>query len=689
MAGSKAYEIKKAYDPTKLTLKEFVDLYRLESKQPNFGTEVLKNKVFKTMLDKPVLEIFNNEASTTMDNNLLADAQNTLPNESAIGQLQSNIRVIEANVLDRRIPSLTKTDSVLRENIANNYSKVSNGVIRVATRGGRSTAKVQFNASMIGQLVNNLERYIEKNPQDKPVANAILFNLEIGARPSLVSELTSKHYVKNKITSEMQAQGYTGTDGINIPAGTRGTKRTRQGNVANIQPFSSPLTNRGITILQDQSDYNRTKFGETKLNNYFQIEGKDGLRPVNLTDMNRILAAGIPGSNSGEKVTPKGMVLQMNKDGSVTETNNALTAGKIRHVFINSALTFGKMSPQKLASLMSRDIGGGAGATNVYMGSPGQYSNEVISDINRISQVNWTAYSIINSPEIKQNYASDKLVKNPASLIFGDNTDNKTKDTTFIKFNDAKPLNIEMQQTGFSVELENADTTPSLIKDAKDSTINLSEQDAEVAKKNNLTDWINSLSKGKTLSAIGASLTYAGTKVMQGVVGSAVLNDPAQAAVEIGAEVLMGPMKANAFILAMQTSQTALDRPEIIGKKLGVPSSQVYENQPEFEQKLEDRLVVEGMADEELKLGEDIQMRDDLRSVQNFNKLNVRPKNEDGFVSLSDKLKARSLQKQNANSIGLETSMQDMTEAQPMNNAMDQNQSNLLKKKVPEQQGFI
>ena len=82
-------------------------------------------------------------------------------------------------------------------------------------------------------------------------------------------------------------------------------------------------------------------------------------------------------------------------------------------------------------------------------------------------------------------------------------------------------------------------------------------------------------------------------------------------------------------------------------------------------------------------------MRDDLRSVQNFNKLNVRPKNEDGFVSLSDKLKARSLQKQNVNSMGLETSMQDMTEAQPMNNAMDQNQSNLLKKKVPEQQGFI
>jgi len=640
MAGSKAYEIKKAYDPTKLTLREFVELYRAESEQPNFGTELVKNKVFKTMLDKPVLEIFHNEASTTMDNNLLADAQNTMTSDSAIGQLQSNIRVIEANVLDRRIPSLTKTNPVFREDIANNYSKVSNGVIRVATRGGRSSAKVQYNASMIGQLVNNLERYIKENPQDKPIANAILLNLELGARPSLVSELTTKHYVKNKITQEMQAQGYTGTDGINIPAGTKGTKRTRQGNVANIQPFSSPLTNRAITILQDQSDFNRTKFGENKLNNYFQIEGKDGLRPVTPADMNKILAAGIPGSNSGEKVTPNGMVLQMNKDGSVTETNNPLTAGKIRHVFINSALTFGKMNPQKLASLMSRDIGGGAGATNVYMGSPGQYSNEVIRDINTISEANWTAYSIINSPEIKENYQVNKMVKNPASLIFGDNTDSKTKDTSLIKFRDAKPLDIQMQQTGFSVELENTDTSPDLIKEPNSTKINLSDADVEVVKKNNLTDWINNLSKGKTFTTIGAGLTYAGTKLMQGVVGSAVLDNPAQAAVELGTEVLMGPVKGNAFILAMQSSQTGLDTPEIIGKKLGVDVSDVYKDEAKYKQKLEDRLVVEGMADEEQKLGEDIQMKDDLRSVQDFNKLNVRPKDE-GFISLTDKLKSR------------------------------------------------
>ena len=338
--------------------------------------------------------------------------------------------------------------------------------------------------------------------------------------------------------------------------------------------------------------------------------------------------------------------MSMNADGSVTETNKPLTAGKIRHVFINSALTYGKMSPQKLASLMSRDIGGGAGATNVYMGSPGQYSNEVIRDINRISEANWTAYSIINSPEIKENYQTNKLVKNPSQLIFGDNTDSKTKDTSLINFKSAKPLDIEIQQTGFTAELENKDRSPDLIKDSKNKTINLSERDAEVAKKNNLTDWINSLGKGKTFSAIAGGLSYAGTKIMQGVIGSAVLDNPAQAAIELGTEIAMGPIKGNAFILSMQASQTGLDTPEIIAKKLGVPASDVYRDEDKFKQKLEDRLVVEGMADEEQKLGENIQMKDSLRAIQEFNQINTRPKNQ-GFISLADRLKARRNQNNN------------------------------------------
>ena len=82
--------------------------------------------------------------------------------------------------------------------------------------------------------------------------------------------------------------------------------------------------------------------------------------------------------------------------------------------------------------------------------------------------------------------------------------------------------------------------------------------------------------------------------------------------------------------------------------------------------------------------------RDTLESVQQYRDTDVRKgKRPLDVPSYKEKVDARLLNKQNANSMGLETSLQDMGEVQPMNNAMDQDQSNLLRKKVPEQQGFI
>jgi len=85
-----------------------------------------------------------------------------------------------------------------------------------------------------------------------------------------------------------------------------------------------------------------------------------------------------------------------------------------------------------------------------------------------------------------------------------------------------------------------------------------------------------------------------------------------------------------------------------------------------------------------------IASRDTLESVQQYRDTDVRKgKRPLDVPSYKEKVDARLLNKQNANSMGLETSLQDMGEVQPMNNAMDQDQSNLLRKKVPEQQGFI
>ena len=85
-----------------------------------------------------------------------------------------------------------------------------------------------------------------------------------------------------------------------------------------------------------------------------------------------------------------------------------------------------------------------------------------------------------------------------------------------------------------------------------------------------------------------------------------------------------------------------------------------------------------------------IASKDTLESVQQYRDTDVRKgKRLTDVPSYKEKMDARLRDKQNINSMGLETSLQDMEKIQPMNTAMDQDQSNLLRKKVPEQQGFI
>ena len=85
-----------------------------------------------------------------------------------------------------------------------------------------------------------------------------------------------------------------------------------------------------------------------------------------------------------------------------------------------------------------------------------------------------------------------------------------------------------------------------------------------------------------------------------------------------------------------------------------------------------------------------IASKDTLESVQNYRNTDVRKgKRQLDVPSYKEKVDARLLQKQNASSMGLETSEKDMSEVQPMGYAMEQDQSELLRKKVPEAQGFI
>ena len=85
-----------------------------------------------------------------------------------------------------------------------------------------------------------------------------------------------------------------------------------------------------------------------------------------------------------------------------------------------------------------------------------------------------------------------------------------------------------------------------------------------------------------------------------------------------------------------------------------------------------------------------IASKDTLESVQQYRDTDVRKgKRQLDVPSYKEKVDARLLNKQNASSMGLESSEKDMSEVQPMGYAMKQDQSELLRKKVPEAQGFI
>tara|TARA_R100001369_G_scaffold82081_1_gene113595 strand:+ start:37 stop:2064 length:2028 start_codon:yes stop_codon:yes gene_type:complete len=85
-----------------------------------------------------------------------------------------------------------------------------------------------------------------------------------------------------------------------------------------------------------------------------------------------------------------------------------------------------------------------------------------------------------------------------------------------------------------------------------------------------------------------------------------------------------------------------------------------------------------------------IASEDTLESVQQYRDTDVRKgKRQLDVPSYKEKIDDRLIQKRNASSMGLETSEKDMSEVQPMGYAMEQDQSELLRKKVPEAQGFI
>jgi hypothetical protein len=442
-AGTQAYIVDKDYDPRTTTLNEFLSMFEKESVEvggregnKTWGNLIRNNKITKQYLDQPVITLFG--AVPSESQSIMADIQNAAGGQAA--NIQSKFRVIEANIFPK-LSTLGKKEGV---DLVSGYSKISEEVKKIQTRGGKFTAQKGFNVNKIGELIQNLQEHVKKFPEDKPIANAIIFNIDNGSRPSLTTELRTIHYIKNQLGETGAAMGLTGRDGLLIPAGTKGVKRQAKGQAPNVQPYNAPLSKRGITILQDQSDYNSKIIGDNKkLDFFFQVlDEKGNPRPITLPDINRVL----------KTTTPEGMLFEYTEKGT-QPLKTAITSKNLRNLFINSAALV--VDKENIAMLTNRDTAINTGSQEIYMGSPGQYKSKAIQDLDKISMTNWGFYTLRDTKN-KQVYQESGQMLNPNQFIFGKNEiDPETKkylpdNVEYTKFMEADAKEVPIQTKGFS-----------------------------------------------------------------------------------------------------------------------------------------------------------------------------------------------------------------------------------------------
>ena len=440
--GTQAFELEGTYDPRTMTLDEFLTLYETESskggrKNKNWGNLIRNNPVAKPYLNQPALTLFGAVPTSSDTGSIMADIQNAQLKSAAT--LQSKFRVIEQNIF-KRLQVIAKNEKL--PSLLENYGPITIEVKKLKTRGGLYTARFGFDVNKIGELIENLEKHVAQFPEDKPIANAILFNLENGSRPGLTTEIRTVHFQPSLFGEEAELMGFEKRPGLLIPAGTKGVKRQSGGQVPNLQPYNAPLSKRAITILQDQSDYNSRVIGDDiKLDNYFQVTDKKSNkpRPLDLTkDVNRVL----------DLTSPNGIIVEYTDEGT-KPTKTPLKSKQLRNLYLNVA-ALAIDNKVNIAMLTNRDVPENVGSQEIYMGRPGQYKSSALADLEKVSMTNWGFFTL-RSDEAKENYKKG-MIRDPSELIFGDNTPDKTKNIKFVLPNDVQIQNIPMQTTGKSFE---------------------------------------------------------------------------------------------------------------------------------------------------------------------------------------------------------------------------------------------
>ena len=355
--GSKA-AVMADFNPKETTLREVISNYAEASrakgsKLTGFEDKLFKSKDLQTYLDNPVTELFDGHWGDA--DNPLIKVLNSV-GEKSRGGYYSAIASLESNVF-RQINRLRFNEE---------YTKLTDTVAR-PEKGVKYTSKFGYNPERLGSFHANLVEYVKNNPDSKPVANALLFQLYTGFRPNAAGGLTPLNI------QDPQVRG--GPHGIFISGSQLGAKGS---------PINVPLTRRAMAVLQSQEMFNENKFGGQQF--IFQKKSGKQIKPIDDKDITGLLK-----KMQKANLIPEG--LKVDVTGVSPKSSANLTAYDLRRLHATT-LAFLQIPIEKAAMLTGRVVGGG-GEQARYIGvSPGVFNPKGAAlDANKLTDYMYQEYS--------------------------------------------------------------------------------------------------------------------------------------------------------------------------------------------------------------------------------------------------------------------------------------------------------
>jgi len=355
--GSKA-AVMADFNPKETTLRQVIGDYAEASrakgsKLTGFEDKLFKSKALQTYLDNPVTELFDGHWGDA--DNPLIKVLNSV-GEKSRGGYYSAIASIESNVF-RQISRLRFNEE---------YTKLTDTVAR-PEKGAKYTSKFGYNPERLGSFHANLVEYVKNNPDSKPVANALLFQLYTGFRPNAAGGLTPLNIQRPQVRG--------GPHGIFISGSQLGAKGS---------PINVPLTRRAMAVLQSQEMFNENKFGGQQF--IFQKKSGKEIKPIDDKDITGLLK-----KMQKANLIPEG--LKVDVTGVTPKSSANLTAYDLRRLHATT-LAFLQVPIEKAAMLTGRVVGGG-GEQARYIGvSPGVFNPKGAAlDANKLTDYMYQEYS--------------------------------------------------------------------------------------------------------------------------------------------------------------------------------------------------------------------------------------------------------------------------------------------------------